>query len=305
MQFQTNSQNVTLGAVALVIDIIVALVITTIVKLVSEDVSVIVILLFRYLFCLPILVGFGLFMRGPAVFRVVNRRAQALRTVFGMFALSAWMLAISRIEITTATAVFQTLPVFITVFAPFLLGERIGLRRFSAVLIGLVGTLIILRPDQEGWLQLGTVAAIASPFFAALMCVYLRKLGQSDAPVTTAVFYNAAGTAVFLILCLALPVNWPAAPLDFVLLIGCGLLSSIQQFLMALSHKLAPASTLAPLHYTAVPMAIVIGIVVFDETISMSFLLGTAVIVSSTYYIFVRERRVRGAPRHRPGKPRQ
>ena len=61
---------------------------------------------------------------------------------------------------------------------------------------------------------------------------------------------------------------------------------------MALSHKLAPASALAPLHYFAVPIAIAIGILVFDERLTWSFLLGTSVIVGSTYYILVRERKV-------------
>lgn len=293
MQERTENQNIALGAAALLTEIVFSVAVATIVKLVSADVSVLVILLFRYLFCLPLLIVYGLFDRGLYVLRIINHRAQALRTVFGIIALSAWMAAVSRIEITTATAVFQTAPVFITLFAPIVLGEQIGLRRWSAVCIGLAGTIIILRPDQEGWFQIGTIAAIASPFFAGLMFVYLRKLGRSDAPVTTAICYNFVGAAVFSVLCLALPVTLPAAPLDVTLLIGCGMLASIQQFLMALSHKLAPASTLAPLHYSAVPLAIGVGIVVFDETISWSFLVGTAVIISSTYYIFVRERKVR------------
>ena len=293
MQERTENQNITLGATALLAEIALSMAVATIVKFVADDVSVLVILLFRYLFCLPLLFTYGVFDRGLNVMRVVNRRALVLRTVFGITALSAWMAAISRIEISTVTAICQTAPVFITLFAPIVLGEQIGLRRWSAVLIGLAGTMIILRPDQEGWLHFGTVAAIASPFFAALMFVYLRKLGRSDAPVTTAICYNIAGAAVFSVLCLALPVSLPAAPHDVMLLIGCGMLSSVQQFLMALSHKLAPASTLAPLHYSAVPLAVGIGIVAFDETISWSFLMGTAVIISSTYYIFVRERTVR------------
>ena len=206
---QESHDRLAYGTAALVAEILIAMVIATFVKFVTDDVSVAVLLLFRYVFCLPVLLGLGCLESGARLFRLANRRALALRTLFGLAGLTCWIVAIANIELTKATAVSQTLPVFITFFAPFLLGERVGLRRWVAVLIGLSGTLIILRPDQEGWLQTGTAAAIAAPFFAALMFIYLRKLGQSDAPSTTAIYYNFAGTCVFSAWCLAMPVSWP------------------------------------------------------------------------------------------------
>ena len=290
--YQTQS-DVSLGATALLGEIFLSMIIAAAIKFLSGEVSIPAILLFRYAFSLPILVLIAFYQRGRNALKVVDAKALALRIVFGLLGLPTWFLAISTIDLTKATALSQTMTVFITILAPLLLGEKVGIRRWSAVLIGLVGALILLQPGTEGWLQPGVLYGIAAPFFAALMFVFLRKLGRSDAPATTATLYNCCGTLVFGMWCLLANVNWPSGSVDWLLLIGCGLLAGVQQLLMAWSHKLAPASTLAPLHYFAVPMAIFVGILIFDERITGSFLLGTSVLIGSTYYILVRDRKVR------------
>ncbi len=243
----------------------------------------------------------GLWQHGRTVLVVHNVRVLIWRCVSGLAGLTCWLLAVSKIEITTATAIAQTLPAFITVLAPLLLGEIIGLRRWIAVATGLIGTMVLLRPDVEGWLQPGIAYALAAPFFAALMFIFLRKLGTSDSPVKTALIYNIFGTAVFSLWCVAADVDWPSIPAEFSILVACGFLASLQQWLMALSHKLAPASTLAPLHYFAVPLSIAAGVVIFGEDITITFLAGTSIIIASTYYILVRERKAQRRSRRSPG----
>ena len=287
---EARAQNVPLAMVALLAETTLLMVIATAAKWFAADVSVQVFLLFRYVFCLPLLVGVSLWHFGRGAFAVADRRAFALRSVFGLFGLSFWIFAVSKIEITRATALSQTLPVFITLLAPLILGERVGIRRWTAVGAGLAGAMILLRPDLDGWLQPGIAYAVAAPFFAALMIIYLRKLGATDSPVKTAMLYNLFGGAVFSAWCLAGDFNWPTAGSEYAALIACGTLASLQQWLLAFSHKLAPASTLAPLHYFSVPLSIGFGIALFDEAITLTFIAGTSVIVGSTYYILVRER---------------
>jgi drug/metabolite transporter (DMT)-like permease len=71
--------------------------------------------------------------------------------------------------------------------------------------------------------------------------------------------------------------------------VGLGVVASFQQFFLAQSHVHAEASTLAPLHYLSIPFGVGVGILLFGEIITMKFLIGTAIIIASTYYIFLRE----------------
>ena len=206
---EARTQNVPLAMAALLCETSLLMVIATTAKWFAADVSVQVFLLFRYVFCLPLLATVSLWHFGLGAFVVADRRAFALRSVFGLFGLSFWIFAVSKIEITRATALSQTLPVFITLLAPLILGEKVGIRRWSAVGAGLAGAMILLRPDLDGWLQPGIAYAVAAPFFAALMIIYLRKLGATDSPVKTATLYNLFGAAVFSAWCLAGDFNWP------------------------------------------------------------------------------------------------
>ena len=281
----------------LVAEIVLSMVIATIVKLLAESVPVAMVLLFRYVFCLPLLFMIGYRQRGGNLLNIVNVKAQLLRSLFGIVGLSTWLFAVALIELTKATALSQTMTVFITILAPLLLGERVGIRRWAAVLLGLAGAIVLIRPGTEGWLSVGVLYAIAAPFFAALMFIFLRLLGRTDSPATTAIWYNLFGTAVFAVWCLAFPPEHPLAARDLALMVGIGLLAGIQQFTMALSHKLAPASVLAPLHYLAVPISVGIGIAIFNEAITMTYVAGTTIIVGSSYYILQREQRARRSRR--------
>lgn len=293
-QFQQDTgEDFFLGAAALLGEVVLLIVISTIVKSLSSDTSVAVLLLFRYVFCLPLLLAYGLARRGKHVFSIVNLRAQTLRSVFGVLALFSWFLALSKVELAKVTALVQVMPVFITILAPVILREKVGIRRWSAVVFGLLGAIIILKPGTDGWFQIGIAYAFAAAFFAALMFVYLRSLGRSDEPVSSAIWYNFFGSVVLFLYCVATDQSWPDEITVWLVMIGCGFLSSIQQFLISLSHKLASASKLAPFHYFAVPLSVASGMIFFDERIGTAYVIGTAIIIGSAYYIFVREHRLR------------
>ena len=287
---EQQGDNIAMGATALILEIMISMVIATTVKITSDTVPVSFFLLLRYVFSLPILVLIGIHQRGRNLFRVTNVNALMLRSVFGLVGLSSWLFAVANIELTKATALSQTMTVFITILAPVILGEHVGIRRWTAVLIGLAGAIVLLRPGTEGWLEYGVLFAIAAPFFAALMFIFLRKLGRTDSPATTAIWYNIFGTAVFAVWTAAEPPELAMTGTDIALMVGVGFLAGLQQFTMALSHKLAPATVLAPLHYLAVPISIGIGILLFNESITLEFVLGTGIIVGSSYYILRRER---------------
>ena len=114
---------------------------------------------------------------------------------------------------------------------------------------------------------------------------------MTENPVATAFWYNLFGSIVFSIYCLSLLNVYDISIHIWVMLIVIGVMASAQQILMALSHTYASASSLAPVHYTTIPIGIIIGLLVFNETIDLNFLIGTLLIVGSTLFILYRERK--------------
>ena len=121
------------------------------------------------------------------------------------------------------------------------------------------------------------------------MLISLRRLGKTDHPASTALWYNVFGTIVFLFVSILNKDEWPETENILLILLIIGIASSFQQICLAHSHKLAPASLLAPLRYLSVPIGITVGILFFDETLSSNFFLGTFIIIFSTILIIRRE----------------
>ena len=287
-------QNVPLGVILLLCEIVISMGISALVKQISGDVSFFVIMFFRYLASLPLLFLLGWHQRKANLLQVGQVKTLIARIIMGTAGLSAWFNAVIHLPLSVATVLAQTMAIFITLMAPFFLGEKVGARRLSAVLFGFIGVLFLINPLAESssvW-GIGIAFGLATPFFGALMFIFLRKLGRTEAPISTSLWYNIAGTVSFFPLAVADGPLMPQKLTDdnfiwFVLFL-IGMASSIQQYLMAKSHQLASVTVLAPFHYAAVPMSIFIGILFFNEVITVSFLAGTCVIICSTWYIFQR-----------------
>lgn len=287
---QSNNQ---LGAVFLVGQIVMSLVLASMVKVLQPDFSVFVILFFRYLFCLPLLVAYAIFTRGAQFLNITNIRGLALRTGFGLLGLTMWFLSIIYLDISLATALSQTMPIFITGLSVLIAGEKVGLKRSASVFVGFLGVVVLIFPLTPTVNLLGVFYALLGAFFSALMFVYLRVLGRTDPAVTTAIWYNSTGVVLAGIIAFSFDdfdaIQQLSSLTPLYLLIALGVCASFQQFFLAQSHMYAQASMLAPLHFLAIPLGIGIGIMFFNESITLKFLMGTAIIIASTYYIVMRE----------------
>ena len=287
---QSNNQ---LGAVFLVGQIVMSLVLASMVKVLQPDFSVFVILFFRYLFCLPLLVAYAIYTRGAQFLNITNIRGLALRTGFGLLGLTMWFLSIIYLDISLATALSQTMPIFITGLSVLIAGEKVGLKRSASVFVGFLGVVVLIFPLTPTVNLLGVFYALLGAFFSALMFVYLRVLGRTDPAVTTAIWYNSTGVVLASIIAFSFDdfdaIQQLSSLTPLYLLIALGVCASFQQFFLAQSHMYAQASMLAPLHFLAIPLGIGIGIMFFNESITLKFLMGTAIIIASTYYIVMRE----------------
>ena len=280
-----------LGAFFLFLEIVVGTSIVAIIKYFSSEVSLSIVLMFRYLFCLPILVVVGLSFGGTSYFKIQNKIVMSLRSVAGLLGLSFWYLSVIHLDISKALALSQVMPIFICILSILFLSEKVGIYRWSAILVGLTGAVTIINPNAEGWYSVGLLYIFLGTLFASIMFVSLRRLGMTENPVATAFWYNLFGSVVFSVYCIsALTLNNISLKI-WIMLIIIGLMASAQQIFMALSHTFASASSLAPVHYTTIPIGVVIGLLVFNEKIDLNFLIGTFFIVGSTLFILYREKK--------------
>lgn len=285
--------NLPLGVSVALGEITILVVVSALVKLVSDDIATTTILLFRYALCLPLLVATAVWQRGRSALSITKPRTLSIRITTGLISLACFYAALDLMPLSLVTVLFQTLTLFVTLLAPMMLGERVGWRRWTAVIVGFGGTLLLLNPAAGGWTLTGILLGLGSPFFGALMMITLRRLGRHDSPATTAVWHNGVGAMVFAVIVIVADAPLPAGRADMALLIAIGLLSSFQQFGLAFSHKLVPASILAPLHYLSIPMGIGAGIMLFGEVLTPEIIVGSAIIIASSIFILRRERQLR------------
>ncbi len=256
------------------------------------------VLLFRYLFAS---LFFGVILvttTGLAGLATRRPLDHAIRSISGIVSLGLLYFAITRIPIADATALAYAAPIFITVMSIFLLGEKIGPRRWLAVACGFIGVLLIAQPRAEGW-DIGIAAAAGSAFTGALVAIWLRKLGRSERPVAVGIYYNGLGSLV----CCAwvLMSGWmtPRGE-DLILFLAFGLGCGLQQWLLTISFRYAEASLLAPFEYLAMIFAAVVGYAFWHEVPSPTTWIGGFVIAASGLFIF-RRRQQLGAAKPRQG----
>ena len=294
--------NLPLGVSLAMAEVVLLLVIAGLVKLTAADVSVITALVARYLFCLPILLIVGIRLHGANAITVARPRPLAIRILVGLLGLGFYFAALDHIALAKVTAIGQTATLFVTLLAPFLLAEQIGWRRWSACILGFAGTVILIEPGTSGWNPLGTVLALAAAVFGSLVLIMLRRIGQYESPVTSAIWYNGTGAVLFISLQLALDLPLPDAGRDKLILVALGVIASMQQIALSTSHRFAPASTLATLRYLSIPLGMIAGMVFFDEVVTSQFILGSCIVIAASIFIIYRERVTSGAQAHAPEK---
>ena len=290
-------QSLPVGVFYLISELILSFFIASIVKLLEPNIPIIQILFYRYLLCLPLLIIYGLSIHGIRVLSVNNIKLLLLRIICGFLGLAMWFLAVAKIDMSLATVLFNTMPLFITILSVIIAREVVGLRRSLAVLTGFFGVVFIILPINGSFNFSGVIYSLLGAIFAGLMFVFIRMLGRTNASIPTAIWYNSFGVLASLIIFFIIENNFYNSlailvhkDLPWNYLLALGFLASFQQFCLAESHRYADASALAPFHYLAVPIGIAFGVILFNETITVKFITGAVIIVASNYYIFVREK---------------
>ena len=211
---------------------------------------------------------------------------QLIRGLIFVFSTYLFFYAIAEISLPKALTLAFVAPLFVTAFSPFFLKEKVGIRRWTAVSIGFIGTLIVIRP---GFIEfnLATFAALGNGICYGFYLIITRKLSSSDNSLLTLLFSGIVGT---IILSLFMPSVWvnPSVNQWYMMAI-IGLIASIAHLFIILSLKYADASKLAPLGYTEIITNILISYYFFYELPDNWTYLGLFIIVLSGLYVSKRE----------------
>jgi drug/metabolite transporter (DMT)-like permease len=224
--------------------------------------------------------------RGRSV-RPRNPRLQVIRGLCVVGSSVLFVFGVRQMTMAQATTISFLSPMLVTMLSIPLLGETVGPRRWAAVVAGLLGMLVVVRPGMGGF-QPAALFGVASSFCWALALIITRKISNSDTPQTTVLWSAGIGTAV-LSLMLPFQAAWPnLGQLGLSLVLG--VLSSGGQWLVILAHRIAPASLLAPFFYCQLLWVTGLGFLVFGNLPDQWTLTGAGIIIASGLYTAHRER---------------
>ena len=210
---------------------------------------------------------------------------QVVRVLLSTAEVVMFFWAVSYLPLADTVTFYLASPIYVTALSALLLGEAVGWRRWSAVLVGFVGVLIVLRPSPATLTLPALIALAGSVFFAFLMIATRYLRGTSDVVMAT----GQIGTT-FVFALITAPFAWTAPSLrDVSLMALLGIVAVIALMAVNRSLKLAPASVVVPYQYTLIVWAVVLGYLVFGDVADVYGLAGSAIIIAAGLYIFFRE----------------
>ncbi len=218
-----------------------------------------------------------------------NRPAlQIGRPAFLATSIITLYIGLTYLPFAEATAIGFMAPFFIVLLAAPLLGERVGLHRWLAVIAGLVGVIVIVRPGGGIWHWAASMPLIGAACFAGYQLV-TRFMAATERPETT-LFYTGLGGLLWT--SLIVPFFWmPLTPLHWAVFAGTGVMGALAHLCLIGAFQRAEASLLAPFNYTKLVWAAVLGYLAFGDVPSLNTLVGSAIIIAAGIYVFRHESR--------------
>ncbi|MDQ0318110.1 drug/metabolite transporter (DMT)-like permease [Pararhizobium capsulatum DSM 1112] len=246
----------------------------------------------RSLAALVILAPF-IVKRGWRSFLIVDRPGlHALRSLLFAAEASAFYFAVAYMPLADTMTYWLAAPIYVAAASPFVLGEKVGWRRWTAILVGFLGVLIALEPSRNSFSLPAVIALFGSAAFAGAIL-----LGRTlrETPDMTLVFWQVVGALIFSLAGLAIrPAGWTTPDFEATILLGLlGIVAMMAHILVTRALKLADAATVVPLQYTLLFWAVIFGWLFFGDTPRITVLIGSALIVASGLFIFFREQQLK------------
>ncbi|THV20307.1 DMT family transporter [Peteryoungia ipomoeae] len=225
---------------------------------------------------------------------------QLARVIFSTVEIFSFYYAVMYLPLADVMTYWLAAPIYVAACAPFLLGEKVGWRRWTAIAIGFVGVIITLEPSSAMFTMPALISVVGTAAFAFMM---LSGRSLRATPDKTLVLFQILGAGVAGLV--FAPFDWaPIGSMTELLLLGLlGIVAMSAHMLVNRALKISDAATVAPLQYTLLLWAVVFGWLFFDEVPRLTMLFGAALIVGSGLFIFFREQQLKKRDQVLPAIP--
>jgi len=255
-------------------------------KYLSSTLPVLQITWSRYFFTVVIVLPIMLVFFRKNLTWTEQPKLQLIRGLLLFCANILFFYSISIISLAKALTLAFIAPLIVTALSPVLLGEKVGFRRWVAVITGFIGSLIVIRPGFVE-INLASIAALGTGVLYGFYLIVTRKLHNSDSPLLTLLLTGVVGVIIGSMI---IPTIWVQPSItEWYMMFAIGFFASIGHLFLILSLKYADASKLAPFGYFEIVTNIIIGYLFFNNFPDYWHFLGLFIIISSGIYIFRRE----------------
>jgi drug/metabolite transporter (DMT)-like permease len=255
------------------------------IRLASATVSTFEIAFFRNLFGLLALLPL-LRYSAPGVFRTRQLPRYFVRSAIGIGSMLCGFWAIGHLPMAQAISLSYSTPLFVTIAAVIWLGEVVRRRRWTAVILGFIGVLVIVRPGTEGF-SAGSLVAIAAAVLSSIVAIQIKQLSRVDPP-DTIVFYTYAFWVPLSLVPALFAWQWPQG-IDWLWLVAIGVFGTGGQLFWTRALKLGEVSALTPISFMQLPLVTALAWLLFDEGVSHWTVAGALIIFGANVYIAHRE----------------
>lgn len=302
-----NIRPATLGILCLVGAIAVLSASDSIIKWLSPTYALHEIMLYRGVVALAITLVFVWLEGGPSILRTRRPILHLIRGLLLVFANMFFFLGLATLPMAEAVSLFFVAPLFITALSQPVLGEQVGPMRWAAVLVGMIGVIIVLRPGS-GLVSSAGLLPVAAAFCYAWLQMLTRRLGVTDKAATLSFYIQlcfvivsaAVGVAIgdgrfsggdnTILEFLLRAWTWPSVE-HHLLLILCGTLIGLGSYLLSQAYRMAEAAAVAPFEYTGMPFAVFWGYYLWGDWPDWVTFSGAALIIGGGLIVFYRETR--------------
>ncbi|SCX33727.1 DMT family transporter [Agrobacterium rosae] len=272
------------------------LVMQTCIKAAGPDVPAGEITFFRSTFAIvPIVIYLAWLRSLSSAFYTKNLAGHFKRGFLGIVSMICGFYGLSLLPLPEFIAIGYASPLMAVVFAAVLLGETVRVYRWSAVLVGMTGVVVILWPKltllQAGGFAagegIGALAVLLGAVLGGLAMVQVRQLVVTEKTATIVLYFSLTGS---LLSALSLPFDWEWLDMkQTILLMSCGIAGGIAQIFLTESYRHAEVSTIAPFEYSSILFGITVSYVLFGDIPTITMLIGTGIVISAGIFIIFRE----------------
>ncbi|MEP3429578.1 MAG: DMT family transporter [Roseibium sp.] len=256
-------------------------------KALAANYPVLQILFLRNLTALPFVIAIAWKLAGRSALISYKPMAHLVRGGIWVLAATTFFTSLKYLGLAEATTLVFIAPIFITAMSALFLKEHVGWRRWTAVLVGFIGVVIVMRPGV-GTFQTASLLPLATAFLYAALMLSARWVDKNESVWTMMLYLVATGC---LISAFSLPFVWTPPKAEHIgLFLGIALFGTAGVTLITQAFRIAPASTIAPFEYTALLWATLLGWLFWREIPDAITYVGAAVIIASGIFIVLRER---------------